>query len=488
MRAARLSARPFALSPLLALALGLCARPALAQDAGAPDDGGTPATDAPPCPSDALGCAAAPIHYDHRVGSPVEFDFDTGWVPASSPVQIRFHTALQGHTEVTADGVLQGSWPQTMTLHAIGTRAGGLLQSDYGVVLDASIRLHLTVDGATYDWQGSIPYVPHIDFRAMASQRFDPWAWGSVTASGETMRQHIADVNLTSAIISIPGISGGLSFDAQASLTTGYHSTQITFAGDADPITERNEYVMAYFSSGAQIEYFPRLEGHVDWSGTVTVFPSLYISLLGHRWMYDIAEIPVPFGPASDDWLFDPSPAVLDLPDVVRDEIVLDFGEVPVGTRARDGVPFQSVGRVDLWVGPPTAPAAPFTFPESSLTIPPRTTASLPVEFVPAALGPVEQRVAFRTSDPDTPSVYVTLRGTGIEPTVTDAGSDAGDAGVASDAHGDVAGDANPGAQAPGCGCHTAGHDGSGARDGYAGIAVAVACGAVARRRRRGRA
>jgi MYXO-CTERM domain-containing protein len=363
-----------------------------------------------------------------------------------------------------------------MVLRANPTAGTGLLETDYGVVLDARVRLHLVVGATTYDWEGSVPYVPTIDFRAMASTTFDPWAWAAVSATGSTMRQHLADIPLTDAFISIPGISGGLSFDAQADLASSYHSTQITFGTDADPITATTDHVMAYFSAGPSVDYFPRLEGVLDRTITFHIFPSLYVSLLGSRWMVDLFDLPITIGPLTQPWLFDPADAHLLLPDVQRRDVVVDFGDVRVGDRAMDGVPFDSLGDVDLWVHSPT-PVDGFDFPRTSATVPPHSTVTLPVDFAPTTEGPVESRVSFATNDPDTPAVYVTLRGNGVLP--PDAGPVIVDAGV-TDARADVvteAGlDAGTGAMRGGCGCRTVGGGGThGAGLALAGAALAMA-------------
>ena len=85
------------------------------------------------------------------------------------------------------------------------------------------------------------------------------------------MRQHLADIPLTDAFISIPGIEGGLSFDAQADLATNYRSTQITFGGDADPLTATVDHTLAYFAAGPSVDYFPRLEGRLDQTITLRI-------------------------------------------------------------------------------------------------------------------------------------------------------------------------------------------------------------------------
>ncbi len=84
----------------------------------------------------------------------------------------------------------------------------------------------------------------------------------------------------------------------------------------------------AIFNAGPSVEYSPRLEGDVGYSGAIHVFPSLYVSLVGRRWMLDIADIPIRVGPFPRHVLFDPSLAHLGLPDVRVEPSTVDFGPV----------------------------------------------------------------------------------------------------------------------------------------------------------------
>lgn len=90
-----------------------------------------------------IGCAQAPVVFTHREGLPVEIDIDTGWQPPNAPVQVRFRTAVVGHTAVRMEGALAGAWPEPMQLSLHGNPQGGTLETDWGVQLSARIRLSL---------------------------------------------------------------------------------------------------------------------------------------------------------------------------------------------------------------------------------------------------------------------------------------------------------------------------------------------------------
>jgi MYXO-CTERM domain-containing protein len=431
------------------------------------------------CAPDAAGCTRADIAYRWREGLPVEFDFDTNWVPPGAPVQVRIRAALTGNTQVAAAGQLVGSWPEPMQLRTVGTRGAGSVSVDYGVQFSARIRLSLPVEGRTLSWEGAIPYTPRIDFRAMASSPFDPWAWQPVMVAGRTMRVRVADVPLTDALVRIPGISGGFSFEASGDVQATYRSTSFQFGLAADPITEAMPRVLGNFNPGPFVEYQPRLEGTLGYTGAVHVYPSLYVSLAGRRWMLDLADIPIPIGPFPRTVRFDPATARLPLPDLRASSDVVDFGDVDVGRSSERTIELQNVGELD---GRATGAEveAPFAVMGSARTLPVRSRSSFVASFTPVRPGPAESTVVIATNDPDTPRVRVTVRGNGVgapmdPPVVVDAGTteDVVDAAMAPP---------TGGAQDGGCGCRAVTPRGGAWWGGWTMLALLVA-----RRRRRER-
>lgn len=384
--------------------------------ADASADGGAPTVGSGECRAGAIDCVSAPIEFRRRQGLPVELDWDTNWVPAGSPVQVRFRAAFVGHTEVRLGGALAASWHRAFDVETPpGPAASGLIETDYGIVLSARVRLHLEVTGRTFDWEGNIPYVPRVDFRATARSNIDPWSWSRSSVRGMTMRQHLADVALTDAIISIPGISGGLSFDAAASLETGYRSTRISFAPAPDSITESVSRIAMPFPGGELAEFRPRLEGVLDQRITVTVTPSLYVSLLGRRWMIPIVDVPVPIDTGSRPWLFDPQRVEFAMPDLAPLPSVIDFGDVVVGESATRSISADNRGGRRLLLDRSTdIDSTPFSWTMPRVEISPRGLRSLEMTFAPAREGGFDVRVPLLTSDPDAPTVYVTARGRGV--------------------------------------------------------------------------
>ena len=300
------------------------------------------------------------------------------------------------------------------------------------------------------------------------------------------MRQHIADVALTDAIIRIPGISGGFTLDASGEVEAGYRSTRFTFGGQADPITQSMRRTQAVFMAGAFVEYAPVLEGVLDYTIGVRVYPGLYVSLAGRRWTIGLPEVPIDIGPVPRDLRFDPSVARLGLPDIQSDVAMVDFGEVTLGREAERNVTLRNVGEGDGRLLTITGDG-PFTAPASSRPLPVRSRSEVVLTFMPVRPGPAEGTVVVTTNDPDNPRVRVAVRGVGVAaPEPVDAGSDVpaaveDDAGVADDGGAATTVTATDDG---GCGCAVPGRAGN-APGGMAAL-LGIGVWGAARRLRRG--
>src|SRR5699024_2285913 len=87
----RVSSRALAFLALSASALAPSA-------ASAQTHGEIPFT--PTCLPDAEACSMDAIRFSRREGLPSGLDIDTGWVPPSGTLGVRFVTVVAGHTQV----------------------------------------------------------------------------------------------------------------------------------------------------------------------------------------------------------------------------------------------------------------------------------------------------------------------------------------------------------------------------------------------------
>jgi len=77
------------------------------------------------CSPAAVGCHVEDVDFEHRDGLFDSVDFDTGWVPAGSPLQVRFGVMLGGATRVEMGGTSRTSCRRRSRRRCSAARAPG---------------------------------------------------------------------------------------------------------------------------------------------------------------------------------------------------------------------------------------------------------------------------------------------------------------------------------------------------------------------------
>jgi MYXO-CTERM domain-containing protein len=432
-------------APLLALATWL-AWPTAASAQDLPTDGA--------CPPDVAGCHYAEVDFHHRDALFDDVMFDTGWVPSGAPVQVRFGVFLGGSTEVDLGGTVFTSWPAGLEVAVPGRPLTGRFAVNYGLEVVARIRFDVSVAGVRYTWEGDIPIPGGIprDLRLADDLIFDPFVLPPrdprpVLVWDDTDVVTVLDVDLTDAIIPIPGIGGGFLVDAVGELEGRYQTDSIDLSDAIAPIVEEDASTLVRpdpgavgFGAAKDLTVLPH--GTIGYEGIITLLPRLYIEILGRRFDLTLAEIPVDVVDRSTDTDFNTAEVHVPLPDVRVDPTNLVFGEVMAGASSELLLTIANDGEAELAVSLRT-PSAPFSVASPSAVIPPSSSVRIAVRFDPVDDGSRSGVLLLDTNDPDTPLVTVRLNGNGFG-----AFDDAGlaDGGV---------GDGGYGTMDGGCGCRT---------------------------------
>jgi hypothetical protein len=454
-----------------ALALGaLLGVTALATDAHAEG------TKAAPCDTDPFFCATAGIAFDRVDALPIQWSFDTGWVPQGSPLQVHILAGVYANTHVALAGRLVTTWPEALTLEAPGNTGGAQLDYHYGTEFKAQGMVHVTIAGKTYSWTGDIPYVPRVDMQLEGAHPFDAWGYApGATLARSTSPQKIASVGIANIIgPSIPGIDGGFELDAALEVAATYTTERMVIATpdgkplDAGPITADEGQTRAAYASGPAVDLDVHPEGNVDYDGVLHLIPAFYIKLLGQHYQIPIADIPISFPITTTKWVFTPTRVHVPLPDLVVKEATLDLGEVPVGEESLASYSLWNAGEARVHALFASSAPAVFVPNDKALTLDPDLTVDSAIRFRPDHAGAFTGALTVTSNDPDAPVRVITLKGIGVGPAAPPA-------------------EDGPGSleQDSGCSCSTAGHSGRGAPP--TAIAVIAACG-LARWSRRARA
>ena len=374
------------------------------------------------CDVDPDWCKTAPIAFSHSDTLPIEWSFDTGWVPANSPLQVHLWAGVYATTRVSLKGALETNWPEALLLRVPGTPEGGLLSYHYGVELGAQAQLHVKIAGIPYDWVGDIPYIPQIDFQVEGENIFDAWGWKpGATLSSKTTQQTIIEVPL-SDIISIPSVlvDGGLKVDVQMELAATYTTERIVVeTAEGKPvaggeITEEDGETKAEYLNGPSIDLDVHPEGNIDYDGIIHLIPGMWIEILGQNFSFDLVDIPISFPITETKWSFPKQRVHVPLPDLVLPKAEIDFGEVEVGQKSLESFSLWNAGEARAKVT--LVSSSPELFPawDPSLEIEPGVTADTAVRFMPKKNGPFEATLFIASNDPNDPVQEIVLKGVGF--------------------------------------------------------------------------
>lgn len=447
------------------------------------------------CSEEELSCMEAPVAFSKEVVLPFQGGFDTGFIPANSPIQVHLFAQLWANSRVDMAGHLRTTWPETLTFEVPPEPGTGSMSIHYGVDIGAEAHIEFTVLGQTFDWTGDIPYVPQFDFQVEAADTFDPWAFEGVSIDGSTMMATIAQVSVGSFLpLDIPGLDGGFELDTYIELTATYRTSRIEVTTLADQslveggaITAEEQSTSDTYGGDAGVDYQVRPVGEIVYDGVLHLVPAFYIETIGPDFTIPIADYPIPFQFTQRDWEFDPATVHVPFPDIaLADELggpapadqdlVLDLGEVEIGDSASGLVSLGNTGEALLAGAASIESESDFTLTGAAVVIEPDAGMSLTVSFTASQAGEATGSLVIESNDPDEPARTVLLRAHVTEAPIENPDDDDDDG----DADGE---DDDMYVEGGGCSCRTA--DDPSMNSGWAALAFAGALGAFARRRRR---
>lgn len=430
-------------------------------------------TFATPCADKPYYCETAPITFDKTDALPIQFMFDTGWIPQGSPLEVHIFAAVFAQTRVHLAGELETSWPKPLALKTPGNKFGGALSFHYGIEAGAQAKIDISVAGQQFTWTGDIPYVPQIDFQVKGIGAFDAWGFApGYTLTSKTQPQKLAKVSIGSIIGgSIPGIDGGFELDVAMELSATYVTDRIVIDKidmtpvEGGPIMSQADESSVKYKGGPNFEADIHPEGTVDYDGVLHLIPAFYVSLLGSNWQIPIADVPIPFPIAKTDWIFDAQRAHVPLPDLVVPNDVIEFGDVEVGQKLLKPYSLLNAGEAAITLAVTSSDPDQFAPFDAQTDVAPLTTFDTALRFIPLKAGEFTATLTATSNDPSDPVQTFKAHGRAYDGAVT-VGTNASP---------------EPG-ETGGCACRTEQRGGAG---GPALWALGLAAGAASLRRRR---
>ncbi|MCA9671701.1 MAG: hypothetical protein KC503_39150 [Myxococcales bacterium] len=208
---------------------------------------------------DSPGPANGEVAFEGKIEPLGALAYDSGYLPALSPIQVRFAASGAGALIVAARGRAAGAGLEPVA-------ASGKLSVDLSVRAKASLKIALP--GLSFE--GPIEGAPDIDIAIKNAVSFDPFLVGASPAAVDAKMAptEVARIPLAGGLSAIPGAKGDLVVTASADLKASYVGV---CAELADGIAQSTGRV----SLGGTVTLEPRVEISLPFVGdkTLEAFP-----------------------------------------------------------------------------------------------------------------------------------------------------------------------------------------------------------------------
>ena len=242
-----------------------------------------------------------------------DVDFDSGWLPADSPVQFRFyaHAADSIIIEMLGDGIYD--WDAATILFE-GAPMGGWFLLDVGLELQASVRF----DVAGFQWESDIlgPW----DYAITSEAFYTPYLLpghpeAPVTINDQTDGVPVASVPIVPDIIVA---SGNLDIDVAADITAALSGLRIEAShAEAGAIVDASlvPSPLPPVLGADPLEVEGVMVASLQTAPVLIIQPHLTMSILGQDFDIFGVDIPVALPETDDEIVFDPEVMLFEAPE-----------------------------------------------------------------------------------------------------------------------------------------------------------------------------
>jgi hypothetical protein len=364
--------------------------------------------------ADPSRCAQTGADLKYSVNDIPTYSGDTGWFPSGEAAQLRISGRISGTTSVAMSLAPSACWDQAMAVTVPGQPQTGVLDSEYGAELTVQGKIHVSVLGQTYDWQGNVPlpqWFPN-NLLMAGTTTFDPTVLPgssqtnvSVT-SNPTSEIEVMSTDVLSQFVDIPGVGGKIYIAISGQTKTSYHTTaiavgsgSITQATGAVNVTAPETGFAGSLAQGVSatgvVHYDPVLTFHVHFEVTI-----LGISVSN----WEIASVSMTLPGFDRDVTLKSQGMTFQLPYLAKVPTSLGFADGATQT-----LTLHNAGGAPLAI---TIASLPEGVTASSITIPAGADGGIQVTASdPSALGSAPLMLA--SNDPDHPEISVALDASG---------------------------------------------------------------------------
>mgnify|MGYP001166429027 CR=1 FL=1 len=362
-------------------------------------------------PSIALAWDSEPIEltFSNRTDVFEQFEYDTGVIPAGSPVGVRVYTNTRGGatTEMLAESELW--WPSALTHGFLGYEDGGFFSLDTQISLNVAAVLDLDViDLGVIEygiWNETESFAGELLFDDLLLPD-DPEGQVTISSRGRELGPISTTVNV------FTGVS--LEFSAEAAPVA--EATLTGWGLDTDDVflTSIDDTAWVEVPVFSQTRHTTMWTGDLNAALDIVVTPSaeVCITIVG---CFELASFDIALPLGSYDSPLEmvqnyrhPLPRMQELPRTV------DFGEVYMSTESSMEMPVENLGELPVEGTFEIEGSDSFrVYPDVAYALP-ADEDGVVVTFEPEAIGQATAVLVVRTNDPSIEEVRIPLTGEGI--------------------------------------------------------------------------
>jgi MYXO-CTERM domain-containing protein len=242
--------------------------------------------------------------------------YDTGWLPAGSPVQLRIEFQAANTVQVGMFGEGHYDWEEQF-ISFDGDEEGGDFRYEVGLLIHAEVQANVV----GFTWGSDL--LGPFDYIIEDETSFDPYLLLG-NADRPAVVSDAADGATIASIPLLPDIliaSGNLDIDLMYEVEAQLQTNSILAEGPLDMVSvvvEDEELPLTPDEVADWTEPYAveaTLMAQLDTQTTVIIRPHLVMEILGTP--YEIAgiDIPVELPEMSDEWVFDPVTLEFDRPE-----------------------------------------------------------------------------------------------------------------------------------------------------------------------------
>jgi hypothetical protein len=232
-----------------------------------------------------------------------EFDYDSGWQPPNSAIQVRF-TAHSGNSiYVGMDGDGFYDW-DAQQISFEGFTEGGGFDVDFGIDIQSQVQF----DILGTQWQGDL--MAPITYGIFEAIVFDPYLLPGDPNRPAVLEGTVDPVTVLNVPLGIDLVIGSGSFQLAigADVYAELQGNSITIESETESaIVDAWDLAVSLGADPTSpLDVWATLEAYLYFEITLKLYPSVVLTILGNNHTLAEFELPIETPPMDETWIFEP--------------------------------------------------------------------------------------------------------------------------------------------------------------------------------------